>query len=128
MSVKNICFEFPQRPHFDHLLRVSPSPTVLFPPPCQNPAGGLSAASVFRNVSATTVMRCEGRQKCSLHLRISTHLQLTGLFSFQVLKQAFECHSCHTCGMGTAKVPGLVHKELNLIRPKRTVGCAQSRY
>uniref|UniRef100_H3C3Z3 Interleukin-17 receptor C/E N-terminal domain-containing protein n=1 Tax=Tetraodon nigroviridis TaxID=99883 RepID=H3C3Z3_TETNG len=36
-----------------------------------------SAASVFRNVSATTVMRCEGRQKCSLHLRISTHLQLT---------------------------------------------------
>uniref|UniRef100_A0A3Q3LEC7 Interleukin 17 receptor E-like n=1 Tax=Mastacembelus armatus TaxID=205130 RepID=A0A3Q3LEC7_9TELE len=49
----------------------------LFPPPCQNPADGLNASSVFHNISLNTVMNCKGRQKCSLHLRVKTVLQLT---------------------------------------------------
>lgn len=73
------CFKRTQRPRFMGLLFGSLSPTVLFPPPCQNPPGGLGTSSVFRNVSAATVMKCEGRQKCSLHLRISAALQLAGL-------------------------------------------------
>ncbi|XP_062300203.1 putative interleukin-17 receptor E-like [Scomber scombrus] len=52
-------------------------PDQLFPPPCQNPAADLNASPVFHNVSLSTVMSCEGRQKCSLHLRIKTVLQLT---------------------------------------------------
>lgn len=51
-------------------------PDYMFPPPCQNPADGLSTSTVFHNVSLSTVMRCEGKQKCSLHLRIKTQLQL----------------------------------------------------
>ncbi|XP_027006936.2 putative interleukin-17 receptor E-like [Tachysurus fulvidraco] len=31
---------------------------------------------VFRNTSISTVMRCEGPQRCSLYLRVSTHLHL----------------------------------------------------
>lgn len=50
-----------------------------FPPPCQNPAEDLNASSVFRNISLSTVMSCQGRQKCSLHLRIKTVLQLSGM-------------------------------------------------
>uniref|UniRef100_A0A3Q3W4D0 Interleukin-17 receptor C/E N-terminal domain-containing protein n=1 Tax=Mola mola TaxID=94237 RepID=A0A3Q3W4D0_MOLML len=34
-------------------------------------------SSVFHSISLSTVMRCEGKQKCSLHLRIKTELQLT---------------------------------------------------
>ncbi|XP_070785280.1 interleukin-17 receptor E-like protein [Enoplosus armatus] len=55
-------------------------PDNLFPDPCRNqvkPAEGLNTSSVFHNISLSTVMRCEGRQKCSLHLRIKTALQLT---------------------------------------------------
>ncbi|XP_023121651.2 putative interleukin-17 receptor E-like isoform X1 [Amphiprion ocellaris] len=48
-----------------------------FHPPCQNPAEGLNTTSVLHNVSFSTVMKCEGRQKCSLHLRIKTVLRLT---------------------------------------------------
>lgn len=51
---------------------------ALFPPPCQYPTEGLNTSSVFHNISLSTVMRCEGRQKCLLHLRIKTELQLTG--------------------------------------------------
>ncbi|GLD63144.1 putative interleukin-17 receptor E-like isoform X1 [Lates japonicus] len=40
-------------------------------------AEGLNTSSVFHNISLSTVMRCEGKQKCSLHLRIKTALQLT---------------------------------------------------
>ncbi|TKS90966.1 putative interleukin-17 receptor E-like [Collichthys lucidus] len=49
----------------------------LFSPPCQNPPEGLNTSTVFHNISLSTVMRCEGRQQCSLHLRITTQLQLT---------------------------------------------------
>ncbi|XP_017349177.1 putative interleukin-17 receptor E-like [Ictalurus punctatus] len=31
---------------------------------------------VFRNTSISTVMKCEGDRRCSLYLRVSTHLQL----------------------------------------------------
>ncbi|XP_051247838.1 putative interleukin-17 receptor E-like isoform X2 [Dicentrarchus labrax] len=58
-------------------LHCKTKPGYLFPPPCQNPAEGLNTSSVFHNISLSTVMRCEGRQKCSLHLRIKTKLQLT---------------------------------------------------
>ncbi|XP_068611512.1 LOW QUALITY PROTEIN: interleukin-17 receptor E-like protein [Brachionichthys hirsutus] len=58
-------------------LQCKTKPHSLFPPPCETPPGGLDASSVFRNVSLATVMRCEGRQKCSLHLRIRIALQLT---------------------------------------------------
>nr|XP_020456910.1 putative interleukin-17 receptor E-like isoform X2 [Monopterus albus] len=52
-------------------------PDSLFPPPCQNPAEGLNTSSMFHNISLNTVMSCKGRQKCSLHLRIKTVLQVT---------------------------------------------------
>ncbi|XP_034434294.1 putative interleukin-17 receptor E-like [Hippoglossus hippoglossus] len=52
-------------------------PDYIFHPPCQEAAGGLNTSSVFHNISFSTVMMCEGRQKCSLQLRIKTALQLT---------------------------------------------------
>lgn len=58
-------------------LQCKTKPDNWFSPPCQNPAEGLNRSSVFRNVSLSTVMRCEGRQKCSLHLRIKTAFKLT---------------------------------------------------
>ncbi|XP_033987368.1 putative interleukin-17 receptor E-like [Trematomus bernacchii] len=48
-----------------------------FPPPCQDPAQGLNSSSVFAKISLSTVMSCEGRQKCSLHLQIKTAVHLT---------------------------------------------------
>ena len=50
----------------------------FFRPPCKEAAVGLNTSSVFHNISFSTVMMCEGRQKCSLQLRIKTALQLTG--------------------------------------------------
>ncbi|XP_069013077.1 interleukin-17 receptor E-like protein isoform X2 [Embiotoca jacksoni] len=58
-------------------LHCKPKQRYLFPTPCQNPAEGLNTTSVFPNISLSTVMRCDGRQKCSLHLRIKTVLQLS---------------------------------------------------
>ncbi|XP_076008037.1 interleukin-17 receptor E-like protein [Genypterus blacodes] len=58
-------------------LQCKSKPGYLFPPPCQTPPEGLLSSSVFHNVSLYTVMTCEGRQKCSLRLRISTKLQLS---------------------------------------------------
>ncbi|XP_026217591.1 putative interleukin-17 receptor E-like isoform X2 [Anabas testudineus] len=58
-------------------LQCKPKANDLFPPPCQSHAEVLNASSVFRNISLSTVMSCQGRQKCSLHLRIKTVLQLT---------------------------------------------------
>lgn len=52
-------------------------PSDWFPPPCKKFPQGLDASSVLGNVSLSTVMRCEGRQKCSLHLRFKTSLQLS---------------------------------------------------
>lgn len=110
-------------------------PPVLFSPPCQNPAGGLNASSVFRNVSATTVLRCEGRQKCSLHLRTSIDLQLAGSFPLKLLWffafsprcmiKVLNVTAANWCD-GTAEFPVVVHKELHLIGrgSKRTVRCA----
>lgn len=85
---------------------VSPlfSLAALFPPPCQDPGRGLRAASLFHNISVSTAMRCEGRQRCSLHLRVGADLRLAGLFSFKSLcwtafssKTGFECHVRLTC-------------------------------
>ncbi|XP_034528976.1 putative interleukin-17 receptor E-like isoform X1 [Notolabrus celidotus] len=58
-------------------LRCKSKPDYIFHPVCQNPAEGLDTSSIFQNISLSTVMRCEGRQKCSLHLRIHTTLQLS---------------------------------------------------
>lgn len=83
--------------------------TVLFQPLCQKPPENLSASSVFRNVSVTTVMRCHGRQQCSLHLRVSTDIQLTGLCLATVFVAQISVlppkHSCLNLG-----------KEFNLLR------------
>ncbi|KAM3587341.1 uncharacterized protein V6R79_002591 [Siganus canaliculatus] len=57
-------------------LQCKTKPRYLFPPPCQKAGEDLSTSSVFHNISFTTVMRCEGKQKCSLHLRVKTVLQL----------------------------------------------------
>ncbi|KAF0029585.1 hypothetical protein F2P81_018690 [Scophthalmus maximus] len=51
-------------------------PDYLFPPQCLAATDALNTSSVFHNISLSTVMRCEGRQKCSLHLRMETVLQL----------------------------------------------------
>ncbi|XP_071358359.1 interleukin-17 receptor E-like protein [Trachinotus anak] len=52
-------------------------PDYRFPPLCQSAAEGLNTSSVFHNTSLSTVMSCEGRQKCSLRLRIKIVLQLS---------------------------------------------------
>ncbi|XP_030004135.1 putative interleukin-17 receptor E-like [Sphaeramia orbicularis] len=48
----------------------------LLPDPCQNPPEGLNMSSALQSVNLSTVMRCEARQKCSLHLRIQSRLHL----------------------------------------------------
>ncbi|XP_056224126.1 putative interleukin-17 receptor E-like [Seriola aureovittata] len=58
-------------------LHCKTKPDYVFRPPCQNITEGLNMSSVFHDISLSTVMRCEGRQKCSLRLRIKTLLQLT---------------------------------------------------
>lgn len=58
-------------------LNCKTKPDNWFSLPCQSPAEGLKPSSVFHNISLSTVMSCEGRQKCSLHLRIKTAVQLT---------------------------------------------------
>ncbi|XP_062238783.1 putative interleukin-17 receptor E-like [Platichthys flesus] len=58
-------------------LHCKAKPDYIFRPPCQEAAGGLNTSSVFHNVSFSTVLMCEGRQKCSLQLRVKTALQLT---------------------------------------------------
>ncbi|XP_078138346.1 interleukin-17 receptor E-like protein [Centroberyx gerrardi] len=58
-------------------LQCKSKPHYLFPPPCRSSPEGLNSSSVFHNVSLSPVMRCEGRQKCSLHLRVSVALRLT---------------------------------------------------
>ncbi|KAM6961527.1 interleukin-17 receptor E-like protein [Tautogolabrus adspersus] len=58
-------------------LRCKTKPDYVFRPPCQNPPDGHNTSSIFHNVSLSTVMRCEGRQKCSLHLSVKTALQLS---------------------------------------------------
>ncbi|XP_024232591.1 putative interleukin-17 receptor E-like [Oncorhynchus tshawytscha] len=45
--------------------------------PCRTQKAGLNTSVVFHNVSLSTVMRCEGKQKCSLHFRVHTALQLS---------------------------------------------------
>ncbi|XP_040005960.1 putative interleukin-17 receptor E-like isoform X2 [Xiphias gladius] len=57
-------------------LHCKTKPGYLVSPPCQNAVVGLNMSFVFHNISLSTVMSCEGRQKCSLHLRIKTVLQL----------------------------------------------------
>ncbi|XP_028256672.1 putative interleukin-17 receptor E-like [Parambassis ranga] len=57
-------------------LNCKTKPDYTFPRPCHKPAGDLNTTSVFKNTTLSTVMSCEGRQKCSLHLRIKTTLQL----------------------------------------------------
>ncbi|KAK3518060.1 hypothetical protein QTP70_033286 [Hemibagrus guttatus] len=42
---------------------------------CRKRPDGMTR-DVFRNTSISTVMRCEGSRRCSLYLRVSTHLQL----------------------------------------------------
>ncbi|CAN9508282.1 unnamed protein product [Ophioblennius macclurei] len=58
-------------------LRCKSKPDYFFQPPCQNLSEALNTSSPFHDVDLATVMRCEGRQKCSLHLRIKTVLQLS---------------------------------------------------
>lgn len=60
-------------------LRCRTKPDYFFNPPCENPPEGLNS-SIFRNISLSTVMRCEGRQKCSLHLRIKNAVLLSESF------------------------------------------------
>lgn len=63
--------------HCSEGLRCKAKTDYFFPPPCRNLPEGVNASSALHNVSLSTVMRCEGRQKCSLHLRIKTLLQLS---------------------------------------------------
>ncbi|XP_012728988.2 putative interleukin-17 receptor E-like [Fundulus heteroclitus] len=51
-------------------------PEFWFAPVCQDAPTGLTSNTVFHNVSISTVMRCEEKQKCTLHLRIQTVVDL----------------------------------------------------
>ncbi|KAM4711755.1 interleukin-17 receptor E-like protein [Anableps anableps] len=51
-------------------------PDYWFAPVCQDPAEGLNITTVFHSVSISTVMKCEEKQKCRLHLKIQTIVQL----------------------------------------------------
>ncbi|XP_034145859.1 putative interleukin-17 receptor E-like isoform X2 [Esox lucius] len=44
---------------------------------CRSQPTSLRAIVTFQNVSLSTVMKCEGRQNCSLHLQAHTALQLS---------------------------------------------------
>ncbi|XP_054656241.1 interleukin-17 receptor E isoform X3 [Dunckerocampus dactyliophorus] len=57
-------------------LQCNTKPAYFFADSCQMPADGLTVSSVFRNLSFSTVMTCEGHQRCSLHLGIHTTVQL----------------------------------------------------
>ncbi|KAK7896155.1 hypothetical protein WMY93_021480 [Mugilogobius chulae] len=52
----------------------------LFPSDCRSLPEKIHTSSVFQNVSLSTVLRCEERQKCSLHLRIQTKMQVRDSF------------------------------------------------
>ncbi|KAL0962774.1 hypothetical protein UPYG_G00345180 [Umbra pygmaea] len=45
--------------------------------PCRSQPAGFNNSVVFYNVSLSTVMRCEGKQNCFLHLQAHTALQLS---------------------------------------------------
>ncbi|KAM6895693.1 interleukin-17 receptor E-like protein [Xenentodon cancila] len=51
-------------------------PDYWFAPECQDPDNALNRTSVFHNISIFTVMKCEGKQKCELNLRVQAVLQL----------------------------------------------------
>ncbi|XP_041832864.1 putative interleukin-17 receptor E-like [Melanotaenia boesemani] len=57
-------------------LNCKTKPDYWFHPACQDPVEGFNNTSVFHNISLSTVMKCERKQKCALHLRIKTSLQL----------------------------------------------------
>ncbi|XP_014909842.1 putative interleukin-17 receptor E-like [Poecilia latipinna] len=47
-----------------------------FMPACHDLAEGLNITSLIHNVNISTVMKCEDKQKCRLHLKIHTVVQL----------------------------------------------------
>uniref|UniRef100_A0AAV2ITV8 Interleukin-17 receptor C/E N-terminal domain-containing protein n=1 Tax=Knipowitschia caucasica TaxID=637954 RepID=A0AAV2ITV8_KNICA len=49
----------------------------LFPLPCKSPPEEFHTPAVFQNLSLSTVLRCDERDKCSMYLRIQTRLQLS---------------------------------------------------
>ncbi|PWA27017.1 hypothetical protein CCH79_00017996 [Gambusia affinis] len=51
-------------------------PDYWFAPACHDPDEGLNITSVIHNVSISTVMKCEDKQQCRLHLKIHTVVQL----------------------------------------------------
>nr|XP_057933438.1 putative interleukin-17 receptor E-like isoform X2 [Doryrhamphus excisus] len=57
-------------------LQCNTEPAYFFAASCQTPADGLTVSSVFRNLSFSTVVTCEGHQRCSLHLQIHMTVQL----------------------------------------------------
>ncbi|XP_034019714.1 putative interleukin-17 receptor E-like [Thalassophryne amazonica] len=58
-------------------LQCTSKPHYWFPALCRSVPNGFNSSSVIKNVSLSTVMMCEGKQKCSLHLRIRTTLRLS---------------------------------------------------
>ncbi|XP_055009437.1 uncharacterized protein il17rel isoform X2 [Boleophthalmus pectinirostris] len=48
----------------------------LFPSLCQSPPEDFKTSPVFQNISLSTVLRCEERHKCSMHLRIQTRMRI----------------------------------------------------
>ncbi|CAL8318662.1 unnamed protein product [Lota lota] len=46
-------------------------------PPCRSPPDGVQGSPAIRNVSLFTTLRCQGRQRCSLQLTVSTSLLLS---------------------------------------------------
>ncbi|KAM9846042.1 interleukin-17 receptor E-like protein isoform 2-T2 [Aulostomus maculatus] len=101
----------------------------FFPPPCQKPTEDLNASSLFQNISLSTVMSCEGRQKCSLHLRIKATLQLTGsVWGMSVCTQtAGMLENCRSFSIQTAargRKSGLqvqVENDCSSVSPKQQV-------
>lgn len=63
------------RPIFLKLLL---SRTDWFPPACLEPTTDHQNTSVFQNISVSPVMKCEGKQKCKLNLRVKAVLELSG--------------------------------------------------
>ncbi|KAJ3612687.1 hypothetical protein NHX12_020952 [Muraenolepis orangiensis] len=63
--------------HCSQGLQCKTKPFRPFPPPCRSPPEGVNGLSVFQNVSLSTALRCQGRQRCALHLSVSATLLLT---------------------------------------------------
>ncbi|KAG9280406.1 putative interleukin-17 receptor E-like [Astyanax mexicanus] len=82
---------------------------------CKNLSGGVTS-DVFSNTSISTVMKCSGKQRCSLHLRVSTDLQINrhirGIYVCMVTTGMME--RCRIVNFSRASRGRLLNEQVNV--------------